>query len=371
MRVFKCQECEQLLYFENCSCERCGHRLGYLPESNTPFGCRGPGPMGCGSAGVPPGARYRFCAKRRTFSLQLDGAGTINRPVLSCVQAQQNYHWVVGGRQLWGNWRKPQSGARNIACSIPCSASSFLLPTELRIPREVWHSIFWRRRRPIPSKVLTGHDDGVITLNLKEADDVIREQSRTAMGETYRTLFGHFRHEIGHYFWDRLVRDAGRQEVFRDLFGDERTDYDEALKQHYASGPPGDWQQTVHKSLIRHRTRGRISRRPGRTISISSTQLRWPGPSGVRIAPEMQFNTDQSAAFNFDPYEPIDMNCIIKAWLPLAFSVNAINRCMGEPANLYHPFILSPPVITKMAFIHGLVHQLIPPGSMENNSGTP
>jgi hypothetical protein len=26
--------------------------------------------------------------------------------------------------------------------------------------------------------------------------------------EPYRTLLGHFRHEVGHYYWDRLVFDS-------------------------------------------------------------------------------------------------------------------------------------------------------------------
>ena len=72
-------------------------------------------------------------------------------------------------------------------------------------------------------KVMTGHDFGVITLSLAEADDVSREQARVSMGETYRTLLGHFRHEIGHYYWDKLVRDGGRVESCRAVFGDEST----------------------------------------------------------------------------------------------------------------------------------------------------
>jgi hypothetical protein len=89
--------------------------------------------------------------------------------------------------------------------------------------------------------VQTGHQNGVITLNLAEADDAIREKRRTELGEPYRTLLGHFRHEIAHYYWDRLVRDNDRLSSFRTCFGDERQDYDQALKTYYAEGPPADW----------------------------------------------------------------------------------------------------------------------------------
>ena len=90
--------------------------------------------------------------------------------------------------------------------------------------------------------VLTGHEDGVITIDIAEADDDQREKLRQAMSESYRTLLGHFRHEIGHYFWGRLVRDGEQIQGFRELFGDERADYGQALHAHYASGPPADWQ---------------------------------------------------------------------------------------------------------------------------------
>ena len=35
MKLFNCQHCRQLLYFENTRCERCGHALGYLPDVGT------------------------------------------------------------------------------------------------------------------------------------------------------------------------------------------------------------------------------------------------------------------------------------------------------------------------------------------------
>ena len=89
--------------------------------------------------------------------------------------------------------------------------------------------------------MVTGHADGVITLDLAESDDVHRERRRAELGEPYRTLLGHFRHEIGHYYWPILVERAGALERCRALFGDERADYGEALERHYADGPPADW----------------------------------------------------------------------------------------------------------------------------------
>lgn len=88
---------------------------------------------------------------------------------------------------------------------------------------------------------MTGHANGLITLNVEEADDSIREKVRAAMREPYRTLLGHLRHEVGHYYWDRLVRDSAWLDEFRSLFGDERASYADALKKNYEEGPPVDW----------------------------------------------------------------------------------------------------------------------------------
>jgi hypothetical protein len=93
------------------------------------------------------------------------------------------------------------------------------------------------------SRVLTGHDRGRITINIAEADDVAREKMRRSMGERYRTLLGHFRHEIGHYYWLLLVHGYADETAFRALFGDERENYTNALERHYSEGPAPDWHE--------------------------------------------------------------------------------------------------------------------------------
>ena len=112
---------------------------------------------------------------------------------------------------------------------------------------------------------MTGHADGVITINLAEADDAERERLRQQMGELYRTLLGHFRHEIGHYYWDRLIADTPHLEEFRRIFGDERQDYDQALQNYYANGPVGRLVGAFHFCRMRAHIRGRILPKPGRT----------------------------------------------------------------------------------------------------------
>ncbi len=101
---------------------------------------------------------------------------------------------------------------------------------------------FMADRPDVP--VVTGHADGLVTINISEADDAYRERMREEMGEAYRTLLGHVRHEVGHYYWDRLIRESSWLEPFRQAFGDERADYGEAMKRHYEQGPPDNWQES-------------------------------------------------------------------------------------------------------------------------------
>ena len=95
---------------------------------------------------------------------------------------------------------------------------------------------------------MTGHDFGVITINLAEADDAERERRRVQLNEPYRTILGHFRHEVGHYYWDRFFADEENAAAFRSVFGDEREDYAEALKRHYETGAPVLWQENFISS---------------------------------------------------------------------------------------------------------------------------
>ena len=135
--------------------------------------------------------------------------------------------------------------------------------------------IFWPTRLQGDCNVMTGHDDGAITIALTEADEVERERRRLQMGEPYRTLLGHFRHEVGHYYWDILVRDGNKLDACRAVFGDDSVDYEGALARHYKEGAPLDWQQNFVSTYASDASRGKILRKPGRITFVSWTRLRW------------------------------------------------------------------------------------------------
>jgi hypothetical protein len=229
------------------------------------------------------------------------------------------------------------------------------LTTKLEDPQQGLAFDFLAAPRPdsAPSEpVMTGHDRGLITINLAEADDSKREQMRREMGEPYRTLLGHFRHEIAHYYWDILVQNAPGIEAFRQLFGDEREDYGEALKRHYANGPPADWQERFVSAYASMHPWEDWAETWAHYFHMVDT-LETASAFGMRVRPRVTKGADLSAAIDFDPHSaPLDR--IVDAWLPLTFAVNSINRSMGL-ADLY-PFVLTPPVIVKLSFIHDRIH---------------
>jgi hypothetical protein len=205
-------------------------------------------------------------------------------------------------------------------------------------------------------RILTGHDEGLITINLAEADDAMREKFRTEMGEPYRTLLGHFRHETGHYFWNILLRDTGRLDGFRDMFGDETQDYALALQAHYQNGPPSDWEQSYISAYAAAHPWEDFAESWAHYLHIIDT-LETASAFGLRIHPSAGTHRLLRAEINFDPHKATDMEQLIDTWLPLTVAVNSLNRSMGM-ADLY-PFALAPRVVEKLGFIHHLVHQPI------------
>jgi len=173
------------------------------------------------------------------------------------------------------------------------------------------------------------------------------------MDEPYRTLLGHFRHEIGHYFWNVLVRDDPSIEQFRLVFGDERQDYADALRRHYPEGPPGDWQDRFVTAYASVHPWEDFAETWAHYLHIVDT-LETASAFGLKVKPKIGRGSELSTAIDFDPHEASDVNHLVDAWLPLTFAVNSLNRSMGQP-DLY-PFVLSPAAIGKLGFVHDRIY---------------
>jgi len=210
-------------------------------------------------------------------------------------------------------------------------------------------------------RLLTGHDNGLITLNIEEADDVARVMARQQMDEVYRTLLGHFRHEIGHYYWDRLIRDTGRLQAFKNIFGDESTDYAEALKQHYSKKNSDAWKENFISAYANAHPWEDWAETWAHYMHIVDT-LETAYSFGMILRPKVT-NPDNelSAALNVDPYVTRYFDDIFERWLPLSFAMNSLNRSMGMKDS--YPFVITETVKEKLNFIHETIRDATEAGT--------
>ena len=205
--------------------------------------------------------------------------------------------------------------------------------------------------QPGASPVLTGHDSGLITLNLQEADDGIRESIRSAMGEPYRTLLGHFRHETGHYFWDRLIKDSGWLDGFRKLFGDESQDYAVSLQNHYAAGPQQDWWLNYVSSYGASHPWEDWAETWAHYLHMCDT-LDTAASFGLTVDAQLLEFTPFTLGALYDPNDATaaEFLTFLNEWTGLTVLLNEMSRSMGQAD--FYPFVLPNPVVAKLHFIH-------------------
>jgi len=175
--------------------------------------------------------------------------------------------------------------------------------------------------------VLIGHDEGRIVIRTAEADDATREQMREQLNEPYRTLLGHFRHETGHFIWNKMVRDVGKIDSFREVFGDERQDYAEALETHYKNGPPQGWPNSYISEYATSHPWEDFAECFAHNLHIVDS-LETAHIYGIALAPLS--HQEMAAYANFDPYSVLDFDKIADVWIPLSVALNSIHRSMGE-----------------------------------------
>lgn len=353
MKLFTCQSCGQLLYFENTACVSCGHRLGYLP-ARTQLSALEPEEGDAWQALADAERRYRFCANAASESCNwLIAADSPDTLCLACRHNRTIPDLTDPGHLA--RWRKLELAKHVLFYAL----LRFGLPLEDRRQRpEDGLAFDFLADQPDHAgqvrRVMTGHDRGVITINIVEADDAERERIRGQMGEPYRTLLGHVRHEVGHYYWSRLVDEPGRNEEFRALFGDERQDYAAALQSHYANGSPAGWEENFVSAYAAAHPWEDFAETWAHYFHIVDT-LETARAFGMQVRPRV-VHADASLAtkVEFDPYRADGIDELMEAWLPLTLAVNCLNRSMGQP-DLY-PFVLSAPAVRKLGFIHELIH---------------
>jgi hypothetical protein len=244
-------------------------------------------------------------------------------------------------------WARLETAKRRLLYSL----LGLGLPIDRRSPENATGLAFSFKSSSTDEPVFTGHSEGLITINIAEADDPFREKTRQEMGEPYRTLLGHFRHEIGHYYWDRLIKERDWVEPFRALFGDETQDYAAAQRRHYETGPPADWPERFVSAYASMHPWEDWAETFAHYLHIVDT-LETARTYGLALRPQAASGAplpDMTARrLDFD-----DFDDLIGAWFPLTNALNSLNRSMGLPD--VYPFVLSPPAIAKLAFVHEIV----------------
>ncbi|HUC49746.1 MAG TPA: putative zinc-binding peptidase [Xanthobacteraceae bacterium] len=353
MKLFKCQNCGQLLYFENDLCVKCSHRLGFIPEITNLSAlelAENAGP-GIWRALAIDNKFYRSCANAEfgvcNWMIDAESADVY------CAACRHNR--TVPDTRIPGNvvaWRKIELAKHMLFYTLmklrlPCDEKDNSGKPRLRF------DFLASPPHQAGPRIMTGHDNGLITLAIEEADDAEREKRRTIMHEPYRTLVGHFRHEVGHYYWDILVRDGGHVEACRGIFGDETVDYDGALKAYYADGAPPGWQDNFISAYATSHPWEDFAETWAHYLHIVDA-LEMARAFGMYVNPRLAEPGELDAHVTFDPYLVREPSPLIETWIPLSNALNSLNRTMGLP-DIY-PFILSPPVVEKLSAIHDLIH---------------
>ena len=353
MRLFSCQSCAQILFFENTRCERCRHAVGFWPAT-TALQALEPAPDSTGDTWVAlgvPGRTFKLCAN--AAHAVCNWLVDVAEGEIFCVACRHNRvipELAVDDNRL--AWHKIEAAKHRLFYTLErlglCDA------IDMRGGPEPLTFKFMADDPAAPAnqKVMTGHDNGTITIALSEANDAERERRRKLMGEPYRTLLGHFRHEVGHYVWDRLVRDGGMLAACRRVFGDDSADYRKALAQHYAAGPPIDWQNRFVSAYATAHPWEDFAETWAHYLHIVDT-MEMAQAYDVKLAPAVDRDGEFAVDYGIDPYDAPSVEALIKVWLPVSTALNSLNRTMGH--DVLYPFILSPAVIAKLGFIHGLV----------------
>jgi hypothetical protein len=355
MKTFQCA-CGQPLFFDNTHCVACRSEVAYDPTSGElgALTSHGDGRWSLTGDLRTPAPRFWFCGHRERAALcnWLIPDGEPHTICLSC-RLTRTIPDLSRPRNVQ-RLRDIESAKRRLlhalqSWGVPIAGRSTDNPGGLAFD--------FLESLPGEPPVLTGHADGLITINVAEADDDYREQHRDALSEPYRTVLGHLRHEIGHYYWNVLVRDTPWLPQFRDLFGDERTDYGEALQRNYREGPPPDWRNRFISSYATmhpwedwaeswaHYMHLRSTLQTVASFGIDTTKVR------LQFTP---FSAD--ALYRREPATSartfLDW---MNAWVVLTAVMNETARSMGQP-DIY-PFVMNRAVVTKLHFIQCVVEE--------------
>jgi hypothetical protein len=344
MKNFSCSKCGHKVYFENVQCLNCKSALGFDTASLSIVALAPAITSGLyRKIGAAGSVAVRYCANSRqgccnwvTPAQDTNGlcpACDLNRTIPNLAETGSVEAWQLLER-----------------------AKKRLIYSLLRfgVPIDATANGLGKLTFDFVRDAMTGHLDGVITIDVMETDAVERERQRQLFGEPYRTILGHLRHESGHFYWKLLVEAHGPLDQFRTLFGDERNDYAAALQNHHAFGAPGNWQASYVSAYA--------STHPWEdwaetwahylhmvdAVDTAEAEGMEPRAAGLLFGSLWPFKTS-------DVYRELSFDNLMERWIPLATALNSLNRCMGHDD--FYPFVLSSAAQAKLRFVHQVLRQ--------------
>lgn len=368
MRVFNCESCGHVVFFESMQCVHCGATLAFLPDklsmgtlvpassqeaslSDTWVEHRkvsGSNPNAHQTIEEHPGNRYRLCSNRHGISLcNFAIAAEDSNPLcVSCRQTQ----WLPDASNPANElrWAKIEVAKRQLYYTL---AKLGLLGNPNTYTLEPRFALL--ADMPGEASIMTGHFNGMITINVVEADDDERAKRRMALHEPYRTLIGHLRHESGHFYWDQLIANSEWLTQFRELFGDERLDYGTALYNHYDKDPfDTQWQSNYISAYATSHPWEDWAETWAHYLHMVDL-LETSSSYGTRVnVPDLPATPAQTMSDPFAQPAP-DFDTMLTQWVPLTLLLNSMNRSLGH-VDAY-PFSVSMGARRKLRFVHDVI----------------
>ncbi|MCV7225997.1 zinc-binding metallopeptidase family protein [Mycolicibacterium komossense] len=350
MRAFDCPVCHSFTPFEADHCPNCQAGVGLHLPSKSMVAISG-------EAAVIDGQRWVRCTQSSTLGCNW------------LVPAEDDSAYQRG-RCLSDSLirREPETD--------DTIAREKLVPTAAALRRLVYQLAdiglpiepFWRRDGGLAfdllssyttgEKVLIGHAGGVITIDLVETLDAYRETLRVALGEPYRTMLGHFRHEVGHYYQHILVENGSGAALYlaecRTLFGDERVSYSEEIARHYTLGAPQDWQDSFISEYATMHPWEDFAECFAHYLHITETIDTCREAGMVLVADKVRFAAPRDIE-PLESYADVPVERLLFDWKWISLLLNRANTAMGK--NPLYPFVIPPPVTAKLGFVHRVVRE--------------
>lgn len=347
MKIFSCPNCAGAIYFENTTCVECGSAIGFDSQI-LEFSIVDP--IG-GSQGRAYFARYCKNHEASVCNWLTEAHGDTYCQSCRLTRKAPGF----GDAENLNKWRRLEFAKRRLVYQL----IRLGLPVSQKTPGSTDGLVFDFLAKDNTEGAMTGHANGVITILLQEADSVEREQLRKQMSEPYRTLIGHFRHEIGHYYWPYLIsKDVINQ--FREIFGDESCDYGKALERYYETGPDNGWRSNYISAYASSHPWEDWAETWAHYLHIMDT-METAHHSGIGLS--RQENPDTPCKCP-NPYLLADFEVIYGWSVELTCAGNNLNRSMGLQ-DIY-PFVIPKPVYEKLSFVHTILKKTIAIKSVRN-----